>query len=121
MCCLLVCVLFLCNIAKNKENVLFLTPTMTEELMNYNDELINVLSKNNIHCFKLLFNSEYKLTGNRFICASSLSSLLLLYMILRFFSSLFLQNNIKCSIFIDEIAFFMYNNREYAKRRKFWC
>ena len=32
----------------SKENVLFLTPTMTEDLMNYNDELINILTKNNI-------------------------------------------------------------------------
>ena len=36
----------------SRENVLFLTPTMTEELMNYNDDLINILTKNNITCGK---------------------------------------------------------------------
>ena len=36
----------------SKENVLFLAPIMTEELMNYNDELIDILTKNNITCGK---------------------------------------------------------------------
>lgn len=34
----------------SKENVLFLTPTMTEELINYNNEIIDILTKNNISC-----------------------------------------------------------------------
>ena len=38
------------NGCAKKENVLFLTPTMTEDLMNYNDELINILTENNIPC-----------------------------------------------------------------------
>ena len=34
----------------SKENVLFLTPIMTTDLIRYNDELISVLQKNKISC-----------------------------------------------------------------------
>ena len=34
----------------SKENVLFLAPTMTEDLMRYNDELISTLQNNKIPC-----------------------------------------------------------------------
>ena len=44
----------------SKENVLFLTPTMTEDLMNYNDELINILTKNNIPCGKYYTKNNWQ-------------------------------------------------------------
>ncbi len=43
-----------------KENVLFLTPTMTEDLINYNDELINILTKNNIPCGKYYTKNNWQ-------------------------------------------------------------
>jgi 2'-5' RNA ligase len=44
----------------SKENVLFLTPTMTEDLMNYNDELINILTENNILCGKYYTKNNWQ-------------------------------------------------------------
>ena len=44
----------------SKENVLFLTPTMTEDLMKYNDELIDILLKNNISCGKYYTKNNWQ-------------------------------------------------------------
>ena len=44
----------------SKENVLFLTPTMTDDLMKYNDELIDLLLKNNITCNKYYTKNNWQ-------------------------------------------------------------
>ena len=44
----------------SKENVLFLTPIITEDLINYNDELIMTLTKNNIVCGKYYTKNNWQ-------------------------------------------------------------
>ena len=44
----------------SKENVLFLTPTMTQELINYNDEIINELQEANIKCGKYYTKNNWQ-------------------------------------------------------------
>ena len=44
----------------SKENVLFLTPTTTEDLIKYNEELIDILIKNNIVCGKYYTKNNWQ-------------------------------------------------------------
>lgn len=42
------------------ENVLFLTPTMTEDLLNYNDKLLSILSRIGISCGKYYTKNNWQ-------------------------------------------------------------
>ena len=44
----------------SKENVLFLSPTMTADIIKYNDELTNVLQRNNIQCGKYYTKNNWQ-------------------------------------------------------------
>ena len=44
----------------SKENVLFLCPTMTEDLTKYNNELISILRENNIPCGKYYTKNNWQ-------------------------------------------------------------
>ena len=44
----------------SKENVLFIAPTMTEELMKYNDELVSMLASKNIKCGKYYTKNNWQ-------------------------------------------------------------
>lgn len=43
-----------------QENVIFIAPTMTEDLMRYNDELIEELKSNNISCGKYYLKNNWQ-------------------------------------------------------------
>ena len=43
-----------------KENVLFLTPIMTDEMINYNDEIISKLNERGIHCGKYYTKNNWQ-------------------------------------------------------------
>lgn len=43
-----------------KENVIFLAPIITSELIRYNDELVNILLKNNIRCGKYYIKDNWQ-------------------------------------------------------------
>lgn len=54
--------LVLCSVGSfmSKENVLFLTPVITEDLINYNDELISTLTKMKIPCGKYYTKNNWQ-------------------------------------------------------------
>ena len=62
----------------SKENVIFLNPTMTEDLMQYNAEIVDILSQNNFNCRKFYYTKNnwqphctisIRLTDNEFFTA----------------------------------------------------
>lgn len=44
----------------SNENVLFLTPTMTEDLISYNDEIVSILKTNKISCGKYYTKNNWQ-------------------------------------------------------------
>jgi 2'-5' RNA ligase len=44
----------------SNENVVFLTPTMTDDLITYNDELVKILAENNISCGKYYIKNNWQ-------------------------------------------------------------